>query len=247
MLYLYLDAGHGLNTPGKRCPDDSMREFHFNHAIASKLMSKLANYDGVKCFPVYDTTGKVDTPLAERARKANQLYNQHKKTGVALYLSLHANAYGTGWNGTRGFETYIHPNAGSMTQEIQTALHYHILEQTTQRDRGLKKANFQVLRETLMSGVLLEAAFMTNKEDAALLKSEAYRDKYVSGIVKALEKHYKVRERVTVANNQPSSWAKESWEKAKELGITDGSRPQENITRQEVIVLLDRAGVLEKK
>lgn len=247
MLYLYLDAGHGLYTAGKRCPDDSMREFHFNHAIASKLMTKLSNYDGVKCFPVYDTTGKVDTPLATRTQKANSLYNQHKKTGVGLYLSLHANAFGVGWNGTRGFESYIHPNAGNDTLEIQTALHYHILGQTAQRDRGVKKSNFQVLRQSLMPAVLLEAAFMTNKDDAALLKSEAYRDKYVSGIVKALEKHYKIKERVKVVNNNPSSWAKESWDKAKNLGITDGSRPHENITRQEVIVLLDRAGVLEKK
>ena len=33
---------------------------------------------------------------------------------------------------------------------------------------------------------------------------------------------------------EPSAWAKENWEKATELGLIDGTRPKDNITRQEV-------------
>ena len=32
----------------------------------------------------------------------------------------------------------------------------------------------------------------------------------------------------------PSAWAKESWNKATELKLIDGTRPKDNITRQEV-------------
>ena len=39
----------------------------------------------------------------------------------------------------------------------------------------------------------------------------------------------------------PSAWAKEAWEKAKELGITDGARPHDAATREEVIMMLLRA------
>ena len=38
----------------------------------------------------------------------------------------------------------------------------------------------------------------------------------------------------------PSEWAKSSWEKAKEKGIMDGSRPRDSLTRQELSVILDR-------
>lgn len=37
-----------------------------------------------------------------------------------------------------------------------------------------------------------------------------------------------------------SSWAEEAWEWAKKKGITDGSRPKDNITREEVITMLYR-------
>ena len=43
---------------------------------------------------------------------------------------------------------------------------------------------------------------------------------------------------VTQDKNQPSSWAKEAWEWAKKEGITDGTRPKDTATREEVITML---------
>lgn len=43
---------------------------------------------------------------------------------------------------------------------------------------------------------------------------------------------------VTQNKNQPSSWAKESWEWGKKNGVTDGTRPKDSITREEVITML---------
>jgi N-acetylmuramoyl-L-alanine amidase len=45
-------------------------------------------------------------------------------------------------------------------------------------------------------------------------------------------------------NNKPSPWAKEAWEKAVKKGITDGTRPKDTATREEVILMLARAGVI---
>ena len=45
--------------------------------------------------------------------------------------------------------------------------------------------------------------------------------------------------------NKASEWAKESWAKAIAAGVTDGSIPQEAATREEVIVMLDRLGLIK--
>ena len=42
-----------------------------------------------------------------------------------------------------------------------------------------------------------------------------------------------------------STWAQEAWRKAILKGITDGTNPQGDITREQVIVMLDRLGVLK--
>lgn len=47
-----------------------------------------------------------------------------------------------------------------------------------------------------------------------------------------------------VLHDEPSGWAIDSWTKATELGVVDGKRPKEPMTREEVIVVLDRLGVL---
>jgi N-acetylmuramoyl-L-alanine amidase len=41
-------------------------------------------------------------------------------------------------------------------------------------------------------------------------------------------------------DNNPSPWAKESWQWAIENGITDGSRPKDTATREEIITMLYR-------
>lgn len=57
-----------------------------------------------------------------------------------------------------------------------------------------------------------------------MVKSEL--DKLKGGAIVAEEK------------NVPSSWAKETWEWAKKEGITDGTRPKDAATREEVITML---------
>lgn len=51
----------------------------------------------------------------------------------------------------------------------------------------------------------------------------------------------KLKGGATVAEkNVPSSWAKEAWEWAKKEGITDGTRPKDTMTREEMITMLHR-------
>jgi len=40
--------------------------------------------------------------------------------------------------------------------------------------------------------------------------------------------------------NTPSSWAKDAWEWAKKEGITDGTRPKDTLTREEMVTMLHR-------
>lgn len=50
----------------------------------------------------------------------------------------------------------------------------------------------------------------------------------------------------TVAeNNTPSDWAKEAWSKAKDKGILDGTNPRNEITREQLAVILDRLSLFE--
>ena len=63
------------------------------------------------------------------------------------------------------------------------------------KDRGIKESgnSLGILRETKMSAVLVECGFMTNPQEAELLKSDAYRKKVAKAICRGVCLHFGVK------------------------------------------------------
>lgn len=185
---IVLDAGHGYSTPGKRTPD-GMREYEFNRVVANYAKAELEKYEGVRV--MFTHSDQRDVPLKERTDNAN-------KAKADVFVSIHANAFGSGgWNDANGIETFIHPQTPTATLNIAQAIHRELIAKTKRRDRGVKRANFHVLRETNMSAVLAECGFMTNREEAALLKTDVYRKLCAEAIVEGLVKYYGLKRKAT--------------------------------------------------
>lgn len=180
-MKIVIDAGHGPQTPGKRCPDDSMREYTFNSATANYVAEALKNYEDVEYIKVYED-GR-DVPLKERTDRANA-WNAN------AYVSIHANASGSDWSTAHGIETFVYttPSAASVT--LAEAVQRNMVKATGLSDRGVKKDDLHVVRETKMPAILVECGFMTNHDEAALLKSDQYRKTCANAIVKSLVDTY---------------------------------------------------------
>lgn len=50
-----------------------------------------------------------------------------------------------------------------------------------------------------------------------------------------------VKDELNKSSQEPSSWAKDSWEKATRIGITDGGNPKRKASREEVVEMIFRA------
>lgn len=163
------DAGHaGFGvTPGKRALDGSMYEWEFNDGCVRHFMDELSHYEGVEQLRVDDPTGKRDVPLSERAQRANNW-------GANLHISFHGNA---GPTTASGIETFVYPKTTEHNRQVALTIHNHIINATGRKNRGLKTADFQILRTTKMEALLIEGGFMTNAEELALMKTDAYRSK----------------------------------------------------------------------
>jgi len=169
MFKVAIDDGHGMNTAGKRTPtfpDGSiMKENEFNRRVAHLLAVHLVRC-GIDVLMV--APGDVDTPLSKRTEAAN-------KAKVDLYISIHANAMTGSWGAARGIETYHYTQASPDSKRAARIIHKHLIAGTRLSDRGVKSADFYVLRETAMPAVLVECGFMDNLKEAKLLLTEAYR------------------------------------------------------------------------
>jgi N-acetylmuramoyl-L-alanine amidase len=175
-----IDAGHGYSTPGKRSPS-GMREYEFNRAAAQALKEALLSYENTEVF--FTHSDQEDVPLKRRTDFANQ-----KKADV--FISIHANAFGSGWNDARGVETYVHKTRPAAAVRLAGAIQKRLVLRSGLVDRGVKAADFHVLRETEMTAVLVECGFMTNRKEAELLQSALYRTVCGQAIASALADFY---------------------------------------------------------
>lgn len=171
-MKIIIDAGHGPETNGKRSPDGRLREFYFNGVVANEVKKQLTAIGHTVIFS-HDT--KQDVPLYERTTLANRLK-------VDLFVSIHANAFGTGFNAANGIETFTYTAASAGSKKLSSFIHQALLLATGRKNRGQKKADFAVLRDTRMPAVLVECGFMTNQEELALLKTGDYQKRCARAI-----------------------------------------------------------------
>lgn len=155
---IVIDPGHGGSDPGASGHDIIEADFVLEMAVLVK--SFLAEYD---CQVLLTRSDDTYVSLADRPKLA-------RAVGAKLFVSLHANAFGEAR--PRGFETFIHNNADIHASRAQRAIHEAVYEVIADRtpDRGMKRANYQVLRESgSIPAVLIEYGFLTNSDDAAYL------------------------------------------------------------------------------
>ncbi|MCH4827162.1 N-acetylmuramoyl-L-alanine amidase family protein [Planococcus halocryophilus] len=171
-MKILIDAGHGPNTPGKRSPDGKLREFYFNSAVAEEVKKQLS-LDGH--LVIFSHQNDFDVPLHERTQLANRLK-------VDLFVSIHANAAGHTFSSANGVETFIYHKPQEATQRLAAMVQQSLVLITGRKDRGVKQADFAVLRDTHMPAILVECGFMTHKQEVELLKSPLYRKRCAQGI-----------------------------------------------------------------
>jgi N-acetylmuramoyl-L-alanine amidase len=67
------------------------------------------------------------------------------------------------------------------------------------KDLGIKQAPFMVLIGASMPSVLAEIAFVTNRQDARLLKSPAYRQKIAESLLSGILKYQQALKKIQTA------------------------------------------------
>ena len=196
-MKILIDAGHGIDTPGKRSPDGSFLEYLWNRQIADLVIARLVSR-GVDASLVVTETN--DISLRTRAMRVNRICDQVGTQNVLL-VSIHANAAGNGsaWMNAKGWSCYT---SKGKTKSDQVAECLYDAFEAEFQDRKIRKdmsdgdrdweENFYVLQKSKCPAVLLENFFYDNREECAwMLQEETKRriaDAAVKGIIKYIKK-----------------------------------------------------------
>jgi len=172
-----LDPGHGGSDTGAIGVSGAY-EKSITIAIAKSVASKLKRMG----YRVYFTRSDDRfISLGERADYANRLL-------PAIFVSIHAN-----WLDNAEFSgvmTFHFP--GSVPgQTLAAMIQRHTVNTTGAVDRGVRTANFFVLRETMVPAVLIETGFISNAAEELKLRDPSYQSRVAQGIAEGINEYFR--------------------------------------------------------
>ena len=194
---IFIDPGHGGRDHG--ASGRKYREKDVTLQIARRLRGALRR----RGYTVALTrTRDQMIELSSRAAMA-------EKWKADIFVSLHANSAAAsrvkgietflltpkGTASTYGNEVQKTSSKGNNCDKLNARLAYEIqkeLVNTTQSaDRGIKHANFVVLRLAPCAAVLVEIGFLSNADEEKLLGSSAYQEKIATAIENGILKYHR--------------------------------------------------------
>lgn len=170
MATIVIDAGHGGYDAG--AVNGTRYEKNDNLRMAMAVGERLKKC-GINV--IYTRTTDTFVPLLERSRISNN-------NKVDLFVSFHRNSASN--PAANGVETLIYNNASNKSLQAAEALQQALVNVGIQSNRGVKRVNLSVLRETNAPAVLLELGFISNDQDNELLDSKF--DAYADAIARSL-------------------------------------------------------------
>jgi N-acetylmuramoyl-L-alanine amidase len=237
MISVCLDAGHGQHDPGA-IGQNGTKEKDITLSITLKL-GKLLGKQGLNV--IY--TRINDNPNFPQ----DQRQNLAKRVGIAntsevdYFISIHCNSSND--KQAHGVETYCYKLGGN-GEKLAKSIQESIINNTSLYNRGVKTANFYVIKYTQMPAVLIEMAFISNLEEEKLLKDEIFQDKIAIAIAKGICNYLNVpyidAKYSKYFKDIPANyWAIDIIDEAYELGLvkgySDGNfRPNTAPTRAEL-------------
>ena len=190
-----LDPGHGGTDNGAAGSWGSEKTYALDVALTAREELLRAG------FKVEMTrSNDQDVSLEQRVEFANRFNH-------AVFISIHFNSS----NGGSGVESYALAPAGvpsNATTEnhigatdtrwypgnaqdpanvaLAAAVHAAILARVSVFDRGVRHARFHVLRDIKIPGVLLEAGFLSDRNEGARIATQVYRQQLGRAIAQAV-------------------------------------------------------------
>ncbi len=184
MSKIAIDAGHGLNTTGKRClkklDANETREWVLNDRVADALAKYLQDA-GHTILRVDDTDGSSDVSLSTRVKTANNWK-------ADAYISVHHNA---GINGGTGGGTvvYVAKSCSNTSVRLQDTVYKHAIADCNlkgNRYDGTLASSFYVCKNTTMPAILIEVGFMDSATDIKYILDEEWSKKMGRAIAKGV-------------------------------------------------------------
>ena len=185
MTKIFIDPGHNPTGNDTGAVGYGLKEQDVTVEIALKL-KPLLERNG---FEVKMSRNSLKDTVAEglNASLAGR-YNAANSWDADIFVSIHCNSANTK---AYGCETYYYTGS-SKGRRLADCVQPELAKETGLCNRGVKSANFAVIKHTNMPAILVETAFIDNYDDNRFLASDDGKYKCAVGIYKGICNYFGV-------------------------------------------------------
>ncbi|WP_322905825.1 N-acetylmuramoyl-L-alanine amidase family protein [Paenibacillus campi] len=174
-----IDPGHGGLDSGAVSLNKRF-EKDFTLAVGLKIQALLQQDPNID----FVLTRSDDTypTLPDRVKLANNLH-------ADVFVSIHGNST-TSKVSPSGTEIYY---TRPQSLDFAKVIHDHVVQALGLPDRGIHAKSLHVTRETTMPAVLIEAGYLSNAGDEALMYTDEFQQKLAQAVVDAIKQYLNVQ------------------------------------------------------
>ncbi len=185
-MKIVVDPGHGGPDPGAMGADGTPEKV-FNLAMGMDVANYLrqAGATVIMTRTTDVSPAGADYSMSSAVPDLQARVNIAEKANANLFICIHNNSATELAHGT---ETYYSPDSTLATQSARLAqdIQTETVNQIGLTDRGVKQANYYVLKNTTMPAILIEVGFITNIDEEKALASPDVQAKAALGIYRGI-------------------------------------------------------------
>ena len=179
MAKIYIDPGHNASGADTGAVGYGLKEQDVSVQIGVLLRNMLIN-SGQTVKMSRDSI--TDTVSSSLNGSLAYRYNSANDWNADIFVSIHCNAANTK---AYGCETY-YCTGSTQGRALAECVQPNMAAETERYNRGVKSANFAVIKHTNMPAILVETAFIDNYDDNRFLASEDGKYKCATAIYKGI-------------------------------------------------------------
>ncbi|WP_411682484.1 cell wall-binding repeat-containing protein [Clostridium thailandense] len=180
-VIIAVDAGHGGYDSGAVGPNGTY-EKNVTLQIALKL-GKILEENNMNV--VYTRTSDNVSWPSEVGKDLQTRCDISDNAGADYFVAIHANSAEN--PAARGIETY-YCNGSEKGAKLAGTIQQELISLTGLLDRGIKTANYYVLKNTVAPSVLVEVGFISNPTEENLLSTDSFQNKLAQAIANGIIK-----------------------------------------------------------
>ncbi|MGC8815222.1 MAG: N-acetylmuramoyl-L-alanine amidase [bacterium] len=187
-ITVVIDPGHGGNDSGAVNYNLNIKEKELTLKISLLVKEKLEKMGYRVVLTRYNDQEVTGSPVDTEELQAR--VNIGYKNNAMLFVSIHINA--STYSFANGVMTFYNKD---IDYNLANFIHSELIKTDIFEDKGIRQANFYVMKYNKLPAVLLELGFITNYNDALKLMNYENLNKLAIAIAKGIHNYIKANKK----------------------------------------------------